>query len=87
MTCRSESTCWRHLRDWQESGVWKEPHRVLLNRLGEADRIDWERASLDSASVPAKRAPLCVSVSSCDGWSRWEIRPELLKDGVGDAPL
>jgi hypothetical protein len=28
-----------------------------LNRLGEADEIDWERASLDSASIPAKRGP------------------------------
>jgi hypothetical protein len=35
--------------------VWEELHRVLLDRLGEADRIDWERASMDSASVPAKR--------------------------------
>ncbi len=30
-------------------------HRVLLDRLGEADQIDWERASLDSACIPAKR--------------------------------
>jgi len=45
----------RRLRDWQEAGVWEELHRVLLDRLGEADRIDWERASWDSASVPAKR--------------------------------
>ncbi len=51
----SGSTCWRRLRDWQEAGVWGELHRVLLDRLGEADRIDWERASLDSASVSAKR--------------------------------
>jgi transposase len=55
MGCGSGSTCWRRLRDWQEAGVWEELHRVLLDRLGEADRIDWERASLDSASVPAKR--------------------------------
>jgi transposase len=55
MGCGSGSTCWRRLRDWQEAGVWEELHRVLLERLGEADRIDWERASLDSASVPAKR--------------------------------
>jgi transposase len=55
MGCGSGSTCWRRLRDWQEGGVWEELHRVLLDRLGEADRIDWERASLDSASVPAKR--------------------------------
>jgi transposase len=55
MGCGSGSTCWRRLRDWQEAGVWEELHRALLDRLGEADRIDWERASLDSASVPAKR--------------------------------
>ncbi len=55
MGCGSGSTCWRRLRDWQEAGVWEELHRVLLDRLGEADRIDWERASLDSASVSAKR--------------------------------
>jgi transposase len=55
MGCGSGSTCWRRLRDWQEAGVWRELHRVLLDRLGEADQIDWERASLDSASVVAKR--------------------------------
>jgi transposase len=55
MGCGSGSTCWRRLRDWHEAGVWERLHRVLLDRLGEADRIDWERASLDSASVPAKR--------------------------------
>jgi transposase len=53
--CGSGVTCWRRLRDWQEAGVWDRLHRELLNRLGEADRIDWSRASLDSASIPAKR--------------------------------
>jgi transposase len=52
--CGSGMTCWRRLRDWQEAGVWEELHRVLLNRLGEADRIDWSRASIDSATIPAK---------------------------------
>jgi transposase len=55
MGCGSGVTCWRRLRDWQAAGVWHRLHQVLLDRLGEADRIDWERASLDSASVPAKR--------------------------------
>ena len=53
--CGSGMTCWRRLRDWQAAGVWERLHHVLLDRLGEADRIDWSRASLDSASVPAKR--------------------------------
>lgn len=55
MGCGSGVTCWRRLRDWQEAGVWDRLHQTLLDRLGEADQIDWERASLDSASVPAKR--------------------------------
>ena len=53
MGCGSGMTCWRRLRDWQEAGVWDKLHRVLLDRLGQADRIDWSRASLDSASIPA----------------------------------
>ena len=52
-------TRWRRLPGapwaWQQAGVWGRLHRTLLDRLGDADRIDWERASLDSASVPAKR--------------------------------
>src|SRR5512132_1678769 len=53
--CGSGVTCWRRLRDWQEAGVWEALHRTLLDRLGEADQIDWSRAALDSASIPAKR--------------------------------
>ena len=54
MGCGSGMTCWRRLRDWHEAGgVWERLHEALLDRLGEADRIDWERASLDSAAVPA----------------------------------
>lgn len=49
----SGMTCWRRLHDWQEAGVWEKLHLVLLERLSDADRIDWSRASLDSASVPA----------------------------------
>jgi hypothetical protein len=37
--------------------VLERLHLILLDRLGEADQIDWERASLDSASIPAKRGP------------------------------
>jgi len=42
MGCGCGMTCWRRLRDWQAAGVWWDRHRVLLDRLGEADRIDWE---------------------------------------------
>ena len=57
MGCGSGMTCWRRLRDWQRAGVWQKLHQELLHRLGDADHIDWSRAALDSASVPAKRGP------------------------------
>jgi transposase len=53
MGCGSGMTCWRRLKEWNEAGVWGELHHKLLDRLGKADEIDWHRASLDSASVPA----------------------------------
>jgi hypothetical protein len=31
---------------------------LLLDRLGAADRIDWGRASLDSAGIPARGGAL-----------------------------
>jgi transposase len=53
--CGSGVTCWRRLRQWQEAGVWEAVHHALLNWLGLLDAIQWERASLDSTSVRAKR--------------------------------
>src|ERR671937_1279759 len=58
MGCGSGVTCWRRLRDWQQAGVWGRLQQVLLNRLGEADQIDWSRASMDSARVPAQKGAL-----------------------------
>jgi transposase len=53
MGCGAGMTCWRRLRAWQAAGVWAAIPRKLLDRLGEADRLDWSRASFDSAGVPA----------------------------------
>lgn len=51
----SGSACWRRLEEWQRAGVWERLHRTLLDRLGDADKIDWSRASVDGSSVAAKR--------------------------------
>ena len=53
MGCGSGMTCWRRLRDWQEAGVWDRIHQVLLRKLRQADKIDFSRAVVDSASVRA----------------------------------
>ena len=51
--CGSGMTCWRRLAAWQKAGVWDKIHRALLDRLREADLIDWSRAAADSTSVRA----------------------------------
>jgi transposase len=56
--CGSGVTCWRRVRDWNNCGVWRQLHRLRLDRLGEADKIDWSRACIDSFSVPAPKGAL-----------------------------
>ena len=53
MGCGSGMSCWRYLHAWQEAGVWKRVHEVLLAKLRQADKIDWSRAIVDSSSVRA----------------------------------
>ena len=48
-------TCWRRLGEWHAAGVWAGLHRALLERLHDAGALDWRRAALDSASLPAKK--------------------------------
>jgi transposase len=43
--------CWPSLRDFQPAGIWEQIHQPGLQRLQGAERIDWRRGVLDSASV------------------------------------
>jgi transposase len=54
MGCGSGSRCRRRLAAWHRLGVWHRLHAVLLAELHGADRIDWSRAAVDSASVRAR---------------------------------
>jgi transposase len=53
--CGSPATAWRRLDEWARAGVFDQLHLDVLDRLGERDDLDWTRASVDSASVRAKR--------------------------------
>jgi transposase len=53
--CGSPTTVWRRLDEWAKAGVFDRLHLEVLDRLGEQGRLDWTRASLDSASMRAKR--------------------------------
>jgi transposase len=41
MNCGCGRTCWRRLRDWQANGTWDKIHKVSLDKLRGADKIDW----------------------------------------------
>lgn len=58
MDCGFGMSCWRRLRDWQEARVWHRLHRAMLDDLGVADQIDWERAAVDNTRIPAKNGAM-----------------------------
>ena len=53
--CGCGMTCWRvRLRDWQADGTWlMKVHKILLDRLRGAGKIDWSKALIDSSFVRA----------------------------------
>jgi transposase len=53
--CGSPVTCWHRLTEWATAGVFDQLHLKVLDRLGELGQLDWSGASVDSASVRAKR--------------------------------
>lgn len=53
MGCGSGMTCWRRLAAWQQAGVWARLHRLFLEKLAAAGKIDWRRSLVDSSSVRA----------------------------------
>jgi transposase len=53
--CGSPATCWRRLTEWANAGVFDALHLQVLDRLGEQGQLDWERASVDTMSVRARR--------------------------------
>jgi transposase len=55
MNCGSGMTCWRRLRDWTQAGLWCLILAHLHQEPGLKDRINWERALVDSSLVPAKK--------------------------------
>jgi putative transposase len=51
----SRSTCYRRFVEWNKAGVFKMMHVEALLYYDERVGIDWEWASLDSASVKAPK--------------------------------
>ena len=54
----SATTCWRRLREWEESGVWETLWRAILATLEAEQKLNWAQAFLDGSFVPAKKGGL-----------------------------
>ena len=80
----SPSTCWRRLKQWEETGVWLKAWRTLLSALDEKGLLKWDEAFLDGSFAPAKKGakqsvkPSVVKAQSGWYWEtvkafRWEF--------------
>jgi transposase len=75
-------TCWRRLRDWQADGTWAKIHKASLDRLREADLIDWSRAAVDRAQTGAAYGGEAKGPSPVDR-SKPGSKHHLMTDGQG----
>jgi transposase len=74
--CGSPATCWRRLTEWANAGVFDQLHLEVVDRLGEQDRLDWSRASVDTMCLRAKGrgtrwAQIPSIVASLEASSTW----------------
>jgi transposase len=76
--CGSPATCWRRLTEWANAGVFDRLHLQVLDRLGEQRQLDWERASVDTMSVRAKRGGP-RGRKSRRSWQAWVQAPPGLR--------
>lgn len=46
-------TCLNNPREWQEAGVWDRLLALFVKKRDDADKLNWERGTIDSSSVRA----------------------------------
>jgi transposase len=51
----SPSTCWRRLKQWEESGVLLKLWRAFLAQLHDQQKLRWDECFVDGSFVPAKK--------------------------------
>jgi transposase len=53
MGCGSGVPCWRRMRAGQRRGVWKKVLQARRDRVSREDKLDWDKAIIDRASIRA----------------------------------
>jgi transposase len=66
LRCGSPATGWRRITERANAGVFDQLHLQVLDRLGEQGQLKWERASIDTMSVRAKRGGDHVGATPVD---------------------
>ncbi|WP_372470712.1 IS5 family transposase [Nonomuraea aurantiaca] len=78
----SGMTCWRHLRDWHQAGVWNRLHQLLLAELHAAGQPDWSKAVIDSSHIRALKGGPKTGPSPVDR-ARTGSKHHVITDGHG----
>ena len=66
----SPSTCWRHFKQWQESGVWLRLWRAFLKGLNGRQRADWGLLFIDAILPNGRDARPAHPISGAAGGRR-----------------
>jgi transposase len=48
-------TCWRRHRDWTRAGVWAAVHRIVIEELAAAGKLDTSELFLDATFAEARQ--------------------------------
>ncbi|MFZ5997425.1 MAG: transposase [Nitrospirota bacterium] len=51
----SPTTCWRRLREWEDSGVLLNLWRAFLSDLSDQQKLRWDECFVDGSFVSAKK--------------------------------
>jgi transposase len=79
----SPSTCWRRLKEWEETGVLLHLWRAFLAQLNDQQKLHWDECFADSCFIPAtqggRRSGKPSGAGARSGWFwsmarvfRWE---------------
>ena len=68
----SASTCWRRLKQWEETGVLLQLWRAFLAQLNDQEKICWDECFADGSFIPAKKGgPKSARRNAARGQSGW----------------
>ena len=68
----SPSTCWRRLKQWEETGVLLQLWRAFLAQLNDQQKLRWDECFADGSFVPAKKGePTSARRNAARAHSGW----------------